>query len=497
MKKNILIIVLFSIKSWSQIPNISYPSGTHSFPVGVIINSLPIYNSGGAIPQSIAGQVSTRATIGSPLGIALDNSGNIYVSSNGGHKIYSIAAGATSGIVIAGSGSMGGADGVANSATFYQPYGVAVGLSGKTYVASNSRIRMISYTGGIAYVSTLAGSTTSGSTDETGSAASFYSPVGICTDGLGNIYVADTFNSKIRKVTPAGVVTTIAGNGNSGATDGPASSATFYGPTGIAIDSQGNLYVADQGNNKIRKIATTGIVSTIAGNGSMGSTDGIGSLASFKHPSSLTIDNANNIYVSDQENNKIRRIDSSGNVSTLAGTGIAGAVDGSSNLASFNNPWGLVVDTSYNVYVADLSNSKIRKITTLGFSISPNLPSGLTLGTNGIISGNPTVATPATTYTITACNTSGCSSTTIIIATSSLATELFNQQDFKIYPNPTKDFLHIDLKNELSGKIIDLTGKNLMNVNTKYIDVSSLSAGIYLLDIVSDDKHYVSKIVKE
>ncbi len=309
--------------------------------------------------------------------------------------------------------------------------------------------------------------------------------------------MADTHNNKIRKVTPAGVVTTIAGNGNSGATDGSSNSATFKYPWAITVDLQGNLYVTDIGNSKIRKITASGIVSTIAGNGTTGSTDGIGSLASFNNPSGIAVDNANNIYVSDQYNHKIRKIDSLGNVSTLAGTGIAGAVDGSSNLASFNFPYGLVIDSSNNVYVTDLWNSKIRKITTLGFSISPSLPTGLILGTNGIISGTPTVSTPETTYTITACNTSGCSSTKVTISTSSLGIDSFNDKYFHIYPNPTKNHLHIDLESKLSGKITDLAGKTLMKINTKDIDVSSLSAGIYLLDIVSDDKQYVSKFVKE
>jgi hypothetical protein len=194
MKKIILIIVLFSIKSWSQLPNISYPSGIHSFPIGVLINPLPIYNSGGAIPQSIAGQVSTRAILpfgAEPYGIDIDNFGDIFVSDVPSHKIYRIPAGTTSFIAIAGTGVSGGADGIATSATFGQPLGLAVGLLGKIYVPGSHKIRMISYSGGIRYVSTLAGSNTSGSTDGTGSKAGFSSPSGICTDRSGNIYVAD------------------------------------------------------------------------------------------------------------------------------------------------------------------------------------------------------------------------------------------------------------------------------------------------------------------
>jgi sugar lactone lactonase YvrE len=165
----------------------------------------------------------------------------------------------------------------------------------------------------------------------------------------------------IRKITPAGLVTTVAGS-TSGFADGTGTAARFSGPQGLAVDSTGNIYVADTNNFKIRKITPDGVVSTLAGS-TYGFADGIGINASFKHIFGVSVDSTGNVYVADTYNNMIRKITPDGVVSTLAGSGLRGSEDGIVTAASFNSPNGVALDSKGNIYVADINNKKIRKIT--------------------------------------------------------------------------------------------------------------------------------------
>jgi len=302
----------------------------------------------------------------------------------------------------AGSTKSGSADGTGSTASFNNPYGIALDGSGNVYVADgpNDEIRKITPAG---VVTTFAGSTVNGSADGTGSAASFTSPLGVAVDSNGNVYVADTDNNAIRKITPAGVVTTFAGSRARGHADGTGSAATFYSPTGLAVDSNGNVYVADRDNHEIRKITPAGVVSTLAGSTTQGNANGTGSAASFYAPFDLAVDSNGNVYVTDEGNNLIRKITPLGVVSTLAGSGANDYADGTGSKASFNYPSGVAVDSNGNVYVADTSNNVIRKITPAGVvttlagsttrgnadgtgsAASFNQPSAVAVDRNGIV----------------------------------------------------------------------------------------------------------------
>ena len=202
-----------------------------------------------------------------------------------------------------------------------------------------------------------------------GTAARFCNPQGVATDSTGNVYVADTFNCAIRKITPAGVVSTLAGTaGTCGSVDGPGSAASFNYPQGIAADNTGNTYVADSTNCTIRKITSAGVVSTLAGTaGACGSADATGAAARFNYPVGVAIDSAGNVDVADTNNCTIRQITPAGVVSTLAGAaGVAGSADGMASSARFSGPTGIAIDGTDNLYVADLGNNTIRKITPAG-----------------------------------------------------------------------------------------------------------------------------------
>ncbi|MEO5948894.1 MAG: prepilin-type N-terminal cleavage/methylation domain-containing protein [Candidatus Saccharimonas sp.] len=193
-------------------------------------------------------------------------------------------------------------------------------------------------------------------------AGSFNAPYGVATDSADNIYVADYGNNRIRKITQAGIDTVLAGTGVSGFANGAGVSAQFNHPQNLDVDSAGNVYVADYGNNRIRKITPAGVVSTLAGSGVAGFADGAGGSAQFNYPGGIAVDSSGIVYVADKSNHRIRKITSAGVVSTLAGSGVAGFADGAGGSAQFYNPSGVAVDSSGNIYVADRFNNRIRKI---------------------------------------------------------------------------------------------------------------------------------------
>jgi sugar lactone lactonase YvrE len=263
-------------------------------------------------------------------------------------------------------GYPGSANGSGTVARFGGPSGVAIDAAGNVYVAEdNSTIRKITSAGMVTTLAGLAGN--EGSVDGTGSAARFAEPQGVALDSATNIYVADTFNNTVRRVTPSGSVTTRAGSPEfGGSADGIGSSARFNHPTGVAVDSATNVYVADTWNHTIRKMTPARLVTTIAGvAGSSGSVDGIGKAARFDRPSGMTVDSAGNLYVADTYNNSIRKLTPVGTnwvVTTLGGmSGFYGTADGAGSAARFSNPNGVAVDSAGNLYVADFYFNTIRK----------------------------------------------------------------------------------------------------------------------------------------
>jgi uncharacterized repeat protein (TIGR02543 family) len=313
-----------------------------------------------------ADRSNTEAQFNYPRGVAVDDAGNVYVADPENHRIRKID---PNGMVstLAGSGTAGYLDRSNTEAQFNYPRGVAVDSTGNVYVADtdNHRIRKIAPNG---MVSTLAGSGTAGYADgRTSTTVQFSYPLDVAVNSAGNVYVADSSNHCIRIITPGVAVTTLAGGpAKQGYADGSSGVAKFSFPQGVAVDdSTGNVYVAD-GFNRIRKIASdrNRTVTTFAGSGTAGHADGTGTAAQFTRPYGVAVDSTGNVYVADTGNHRIRRITPNGVVTTLAGSGTASYADGALTAAQFSSPGGVAVDSAgNNLYIADSSNHRIRKMT--------------------------------------------------------------------------------------------------------------------------------------
>ncbi len=286
---------------------------------------------------------------------------------------------------LAGSGDASSTDGIGTNASFNNPISVVYDVSsGNIYVGGGNVIRKISIS---SEITTIAGSGTQTFLDGTGTNAGFSFPNKLVCDSLNNIYVADEANNRIRKITPAGVVTTLAGSGTGTFADGTGTNASLYSPAGLCVDQNDNLYVADRGTNRIRKITPSGVVTTFAGSGALTFINGIGTNAGFRSPRGITIDSDGNLYVADTGNHLIRKITPDGTVTTFAGLGAATMVDGLNTTACFNNPYGITIDSKNNLYVVDLSNQRVRKIRPNGF-VTTIAGSGSAAYADGIGLGN-------------------------------------------------------------------------------------------------------------
>jgi sugar lactone lactonase YvrE len=326
--------------------------------------------------QGLAGTANGQGTIALfsvPSGIAVDSSGNVYVADTGNATIRKITA---SGLVstFAGSpGSIGGQDGTGTAAQFGAPVGLAIDASGNLYVSDSllNTIRKVTPAG---VVTTIAGTPrVNGHADGTGPSAQFSQPGALGVDGNGNIYVADTNNDTVRKITAAGVVTTLAGlAGSPGTANGSGSTARFEGPDGLTSDSSGTLYVSDL-SETIRTVSPAGVVSTFVGDtGDAGSGDGVGTAALFYQPTGMALDSLGNLYVTDSYNDTIRMVAPNGVSTTLAGrVSTQGSADGTGTTALFNGPTGITVDATGHLFISDTFNDTIREGTVADAGSSP------------------------------------------------------------------------------------------------------------------------------
>ena len=317
------------------------------------------------------GGPATAARLNMSLGgVALDSAGNLYIADLLNERIRKVSPVGTIS-TYAGNGGYGfwGDGGPATAAQLSLPHGVALDSAGNLYIAdsNNHRIRKVTPGGTI---STYAGTGTEGFSGDGGpaTAAHLDRPDGVALDSAGNLYIADLGNSRIRKVTPGGTISTYAGNGGYGfwGDGGPATAAQLR-PRGMALDPAGNLYIADFGNSRVRKVTPGGTISTYAGTGTPGfaGDGGPATAAQLSFPQGVALDSAGNLYIADSNNNRIRKVTPGGTISTYAGTGLQGfSGDGGPAIdAQLWFPVGVALDSAGNLYIADQENQRIRKVT--------------------------------------------------------------------------------------------------------------------------------------
>jgi sugar lactone lactonase YvrE len=393
-----------------------------------------------------------------PAGVAVDGSGNIYFCDSQNHRIRKID---PSGIInTVGGGGVSLADGIlATSAGIPQPNGITVDAAGNIYFSEKlyAQIRKISTSG---IITTIAGNGSPGFSGDGGPAisAQLNTPNGITIDGSGNLYIAEGANHRIRKVTATGTISTIAGTLTSGFSgDGSlATSAEINNPSDVKLDMTGNIYIADNGNKRIRRIDPSGIINTIAGTGGSGFTGdgGFATLAQIGSPGSLFFDLSGNLFFTDNWNGLLRKINTSGIISKIAGTGTPGysGDGGPAILSQLNDPGGLCIDANNNIYFSETFNSRLRIICV----------SNCAMGIE----------------------------------------EKESTNEIKLFPNPTSDYLNLELQNQTNISEIEITNQLgqtiLKQAYNKQIDVSFLFTGCYFIKLISEDKTvYHSKFVKE
>ena len=320
------------------------------------------------------GGPATSAQLNSPYRVSVDDDGNLFIADMNNNRVRRVtAAGTISTVGGNGTGGYGGDGGPATGAQLNTPYGVGVDAAGNVYVAdySNNRLRKVSPTGTI---TTLAGTGIAGFSGDGGPStnAQIRLPADVAVDGAGNVFFTDSTNYRVRRISAAGVISTVAGRGTPGFSGdgGAAANAQFNPPAGLAIDANGNLFIADQFNHRIRKITPSGTISTFAGTGTAGFSgdDGPATGARLNSPFGVAVDSLGNVFIADSSNHRIRKVAPTGTITTAAGIGNAGfsGDGGAAAAAQLNNPLGIAVDAAGNLYIADTNNSRVRRVTPTG-----------------------------------------------------------------------------------------------------------------------------------
>ena len=438
----------------------------------IVLNILSSYGQTGIITTvggngtagfSGDGGAATAANLKYPHGEAIDASGNIYIADFNNYRIRKIN---TSGVIstVAGNGTaaFSGDGGPATAASIYNPEGLAVDSIGNLYIADcfNNRIRKVNTSG---IISTVAGNGTAAFSGDSSAAtaASLYYPFGVALDGSGNLYISDAYNHRIRKVNSAGIISTVAGDGTA-AFSGDSSAATAASlnePYGLAFDGSGNLYIADGINHRIRKVTPSGIIFTFAGNGipAFAGDSSAATAASLNFPAGIAFDDSGNLYIADTYNNRIRKVNTSGIISTFAGIGTVGfsGDGGAATAAKLYGPEGLAFDGSGNLYITDRYNDRIRKVSvSAGSTHSPIYNAGY--------------------------------------------------EKLNVYPNPTGGMVTIELRGYtgmMNINVMDVNGKVVIRkscINNKIeLNLGDRAKGIYLLNVAADGKQFTGEIVVE
>ena len=348
-----------------------------------VASSAALGAAGGGTITTIAGNgtvgfsgdngAATRAQLSTPTGLAVDGAGNVYIADTANNRVRRVTRGGTI-TTYAGSGNALGDNGPATSAALRSPTGLALDGQGNLYIAeyNGARVRKVSPAGTI---STVAGTGSPGRTGDGGPATSarLYLPRGVAVDAQGNLYISDDQLSTVRKVSTGGTITTFAGTGTPGfAGDrGAATEAQLRYPEGIALDAQGNVYIADRGNGRVRKVSPAGKITTIAGGGASLDDGAAATSASLSNPEGVAVDALGSIYVADWGHYRVRKI-SGGKITTYAGTGApaCGALaigptigdGGPATSAPVCQPWGLALDGQGNLYVSEQARSRVRRV---------------------------------------------------------------------------------------------------------------------------------------
>lgn len=496
------LFVLVSVSLFATSPVVSYPS-PKVYTVGTAITSLTPSNTGGAV--SVFGTVNTVGAAGGQAQSLVFNANKtiLYAPLSQAFKVNKITMPYTLSL-LAGSGARGSADGIGAAAQFSQAFGTAIHpITGDIYVAESDSnvIKKINPTTGA--VTTYAGiKGRPAPQDGDISVAKFSTPRALSFDELGNLYVTQTGAGAIRKISADG--TTVSTLVQTTTVDG-VTTTYFTNPWGMAYHN-GFLYVTEVGSttagHKVSKVdIATGLVTVLAGSGTLGFADGTGIAAQFSGPRGIAVDANGIVYVADYSNNKIRKITTNGAVTTLAGSGVGTvSTDGIGAAATFRSPAGLALDGMGNLYVSDAGSQLIRKVAVdvntnaNPYSISPALPVGLTLNTQtGVISGTPTANALAADYTITATNATG-SSQAVLNLTVNLTSGLGD-----VLTNPLIVFAvknsEIRIQGEVGKKatatLFDIQGKMMLNKtliegNLNVVSTPGIKNGLYLL-LVKDN----------